>query len=146
MGSAAEADACDYLGLCPACHDDAHAREQEGSAETQDARATQALQELLRCAELNQDDIEDETRALIGKIHALLTAVTDAMACFACDAVALPAAVERGWRDLQVDPHGKGRYRGVCPDCYEKEVEREFEEAERRRRGRATENKRLFDC
>lgn len=138
----------EYLGLCPACHDDAAGRGQRGSTETQDARATQALQELLNCAELNQDDIEDETRALIGRIHALLTAVTDSIACFACDAVAvtLPAAVEQGWRDLQVDPHGKGRYRGVCPDCHEKEVVREFEEAERRKRGRATENRRLFDC
>lgn len=141
-----DGDAWEYLGLCPACHDDANAREQPGTTDTQDASARQSLQELLNCAELNQDDIEEKTRALIGRIHGLLTA-SDSIACFACNALSptLTAAVEQGWRDLQADPHGKGRYRGVCPDCYEKEVAREFEEAERRGRGRVTENRRLFD-
>lgn len=144
---AVEGDACDYLGLCPACHNDANVGDQQGSTETQDVGATRALQELLACAELNQDDVEDETRALIGRIHGLLTAATDSIACFECDAASptLPAAVEQGWRDLQVDPHGRGRYRGLCPDCHEKEVGREFEEAEERRRGRRTENKTLFE-
>lgn len=142
-----DGDASDYLGLCPACHDGANPGNQKGNAETQDSRAIQALQELLACAELSQDDIEDETRELIGRIHALLPAATDSIACFACDSLSptLAAAVEQGWRDLQVDAHGKGRYRGVCPDCHEKEVGREFEEAERRRRGRVTENRTLFD-
>lgn len=144
---AVDGEACDYLGLCPACHHDANARNQQGSTEMQDVAATRALQELLACAELNQDDIEDETQSLIGRIHALLTAVTDSIACFECDAASptLPSAVEQGWRDLQVDPHGRGRYRGLCPNCHEKEVGREFEEAERRQRGRRTENKTLFE-
>lgn len=145
---AVDGDACDYLGMCPTCHDDGvRTREEPKSTETHDAPAKQALQALLACAELNQDDIEEETRTLIDKIHALLTTVTDSIACFECDVAAptLPAAVENGWRDLQVDPHSNGRYRGLCPDCHEKAVEREFEEAELRRRGRITENKTLFD-
>lgn len=143
-----DGDSWEYLGLCPACHDDGNAREQQENTETQGARATEALHELLACAELNQDDIEDETRELIGRIRALLRKAMDSIACFACDAATptLTVAVEKGWRDLQVDPHGKGRYRGICPDCCEKEVAREFEEAEQRRRGRITENKTLFDC
>ena len=112
------------------------------------ATVNDALTELLNCAELNQDDIEDETRALIARTHALLSGVIDSITCFDCNAAVptLHAAVEQGWRELEVDRRNKERrYRGLCPNCHEKEVERDTEKAEQQRRGRQRENKTLFE-
>jgi hypothetical protein len=144
---AVEGDAFGYLGLCPACHDDANERGEQGSARAPDA-ATQALHELLTCAELHQDDVEAQTRAVIARVHALLNAESEPITCCRCDATSptLAAAVEQGWHDLGFDPYKKSRYSGFCADCHAKEIEREFEEAQQRKRGRQTENKTLFDC
>lgn len=147
---AEDGESWEYVGLCPACCDArADAPDHRGIDEASRARAKHALQELLNCAELNQDDIEEETRALIAQARGRLNPLQERITCFECSAAPPPSlamAIEQGWRYLEPVPNSAGHYLGLCPACCEAEMQRDFEEAERRRRGRRTENKTLFDC